>query len=300
MPKDCLPDRIDIVIDSDAANETDDQFAIALALMAAERFQIRAMYAAQFLHVNVYSRGEGMQASYRELLRLLTFFPGRDIPCLPGAAATAEQGGVSAAAWHLVELSRQYDALHRLKVVAIAALTNIAGAILLDPTICERIELWWLGGQLYENPPEEFNLCGDLAAVKIVFDSMVPIVMFPCAGVAQQLILTREAAETHLAAGGVLGAFLFQRFRRAIESWRQSQASLWDIAPFATLLEPAWAELVELPRRKFCPKPLGWRHETAGTIRMCRRLAADQILADFFRRLAAYHAAYPGLTGPDF
>mgnify|MGYP000762333291 CR=1 FL=1 len=39
-------DRIDLVIDTDAATEIDDQFAIAYALLSRERFHIRGIYAA--------------------------------------------------------------------------------------------------------------------------------------------------------------------------------------------------------------------------------------------------------------
>ena len=42
--------RLRIVIDSDAKNEVDDQFAIAWALRSPERFQIEAVYAAPFSH----------------------------------------------------------------------------------------------------------------------------------------------------------------------------------------------------------------------------------------------------------
>ena len=38
-------DRIDLVIDTDAATEIDDQFAIAYALLSRERFHIRGIYA---------------------------------------------------------------------------------------------------------------------------------------------------------------------------------------------------------------------------------------------------------------
>ena len=41
-------DRIDLVIDTDAATEIDDQFAIAYALLSRERFHIRGIYAAPF------------------------------------------------------------------------------------------------------------------------------------------------------------------------------------------------------------------------------------------------------------
>ena len=40
--------KIRLVIDTDAKNEVDDQFAIAWALRSPERFQVEAVYAAPF------------------------------------------------------------------------------------------------------------------------------------------------------------------------------------------------------------------------------------------------------------
>ena len=42
------PGKIKLVIDSDAGNEVDDQFAIAWALCSPKRFDIEAVYAAPF------------------------------------------------------------------------------------------------------------------------------------------------------------------------------------------------------------------------------------------------------------
>ena len=41
--------RLDLVIDSDTGNETDDQFAVAYALMRSDRFRVHALTAAPFL-----------------------------------------------------------------------------------------------------------------------------------------------------------------------------------------------------------------------------------------------------------
>ena len=42
--------RLRLVIDTDAKNEVDDQFAIAWALRSPERFRVEAVYAAPFSH----------------------------------------------------------------------------------------------------------------------------------------------------------------------------------------------------------------------------------------------------------
>lgn len=76
------PGRIRLVIDSDAKNEIDDQFAIAWALRSPERFQVEAVYAAPFSHtVFQHNLGNmdypvvelpdvGMEQSYQEICKI--------------------------------------------------------------------------------------------------------------------------------------------------------------------------------------------------------------------------------------
>ena len=47
-----LPGKLRLVIDSDAKNEVDDQFAISWALRSPERFQVEAVYAVPFSHTS--------------------------------------------------------------------------------------------------------------------------------------------------------------------------------------------------------------------------------------------------------
>ena len=63
---------VDLVIDTDAYNEIDDQFAIAYALCAGERLNVRALYAAPFLNQKSVSPGDGMEKSYQEIRKLLS------------------------------------------------------------------------------------------------------------------------------------------------------------------------------------------------------------------------------------
>ena len=67
---------IDVVIDTDAYNEVDDQFAIAYLLKSKEKFNTKAIYAAPFhnkWNINHPSTGpkDGMEQSYDEILKLL-------------------------------------------------------------------------------------------------------------------------------------------------------------------------------------------------------------------------------------
>ena len=63
---------VDVVLDTDAYNEIDDQFAIAYLLRSKPRLNTVALYAAPFSNALASTPGEGMEKSYHEILHLLT------------------------------------------------------------------------------------------------------------------------------------------------------------------------------------------------------------------------------------
>ena len=62
---------IDVVLDTDAYNEIDDQFAIAYFIRSKEKINAKAIYAAPFFNDRSNSPADGMQKSYDEILKLL-------------------------------------------------------------------------------------------------------------------------------------------------------------------------------------------------------------------------------------
>ena len=67
--------KIDVVLDTDAYNEIDDQFAIAYMLKNPEKLNVKAIYAAPFLNARSTSAGEGMEKSYKEIFKLTDEVP---------------------------------------------------------------------------------------------------------------------------------------------------------------------------------------------------------------------------------
>lgn len=59
------------MIDTDAYNEIDDQFAISYALCASDRVRLLALCAAPFKNERSTGPADGMEKSYQEILRLL-------------------------------------------------------------------------------------------------------------------------------------------------------------------------------------------------------------------------------------
>ena len=63
--------KVKMVLDTDAYNEIDDQFAIAYALLAPEKIDLQAIYAAPFFNTRSQGPEDGMERSYNEILKLL-------------------------------------------------------------------------------------------------------------------------------------------------------------------------------------------------------------------------------------
>jgi len=217
------PGRLRLVIDSDAKNEIDDQYAIAWALRSTERFQVEAVYAAPFSH-NYFRRNVGvpeggiwedpalgMRQSYDEILRLYGLlnldaaghvFHGAE-RYLPLDRRPVESDAVRDL------LSRAMASEEPLYVAAIGACTNIASALLLEPRLKDRLVVVWLGGQPpYFGHGYEFNMGQDIRAAQTLFDSGVPLVWVPCMGVASLLSFSDDEARNKLNGKSRIGTYL--------------------------------------------------------------------------------------------
>ena len=64
--------RVDVLLDTDAYNEVDDQYAIAYLLRCGEKLNVKAITAAPFSNIKVSSPKEGMELSYNEILNILS------------------------------------------------------------------------------------------------------------------------------------------------------------------------------------------------------------------------------------
>lgn len=236
--------RVDAVLDTDAYNEIDDQFAIAYFLKHSDRINPRGLFAAPFLNERSVSPEDGMEKSYHEILKLLALC-GREemIPSVyrgSKAFLPDERTPVlSPAAERLIELSRDYSAENPLYVVAIGAITNIASAMLIDPTLTDRIVLVWLGGHGRVWPDtREFNLWQDVAAARVVMKSGVPFVQLPCMGVVSAFTTTAPEMRYHLLGKNPLADYLAQNVLDCYPGNNSPWSRvIWDVTAVAWLTD---------------------------------------------------------------
>ena len=236
---------VDVVIDTDAYNEIDDQFAISYMLRSKDRLHIKGICAAPFLNSRSASAADGMEKSYQEILKLLELAEEDDLKssvyrgsdCFMADEKTPV---ISDAATYLAELAKEYSSEHPLYVVAIGAITNVASALLMNPDMKENTVIVWLGGHgVHLDHTREFNMYQDVAAARIVFGCGVPLVQLPCGGIVDHFVTSRYELEHWLLGKNKLCDYLVQNTVAEAESYAKGRPwtrVIWDVTAVAWLL----------------------------------------------------------------
>ncbi|MDR0294177.1 MAG: nucleoside hydrolase [Oscillospiraceae bacterium] len=238
--------KIDMVLDTDAFNEVDDQFAIAYMFRNPEKLNVKALYAAPFLNEKSESPKDGMEKSYDEILRLLPLTGRTDMSgsvykgsdrFLPDEKTPV----VSPAAEHLAELAARYTPRNPLYVAGIAAGTDVASAILLNPKIIDSIVIVWLGGHAHHwRDTKEFNLYQDVAAARVIFGCGAPVVQLPCLGVVSAFTVSEAELRKWLLGHNRLCDYLARTAIGEASKYADGKPwtrVIWDVTAVAWLLD---------------------------------------------------------------
>jgi purine nucleosidase len=325
--------RVRVLIDTDAANEIDDPFAIAWALLSRERLQVEATYAApwSFAHrrhmLSDAQRRHFAQRGWDPATVALPCFDPPEVGMQRSHAAIAavyealglpSQGRVlrgstrylssldaperSEAVEHLVATALAMPAGEALYVVAIGCVTNIANALLLEPAIAERIVVVWTSGYPSHapHPNHSFNLEQDLLASQWLLDSGVPHVYLPGFHVGAQLRLSLPEMERWVKGRGAIGEHLFELYTHnplwdllGITSFEAHSWVMWDLINIAWLIEPDWVPS-GIVRTPRLGADKRWRADPARhPMREAHGVQRDAIFGDFFARLSAVPSMRP-------
>jgi hypothetical protein len=343
-------DIVDIVIDTDAYNEVDDQFAIAWALRSPERINVEAIYAAPFCSLAITkvmpppppghacpvmtaeslgpsahfaaTPAEGMEKSYQEIQHLFELL---NIPSdgkiFRGSTTYIENNNgnpiESEAARDLVNRAMNRHNGKRLYVLAIGAITNVVSALMLEPAIADKITVVWLGGQPpYFKNGIEFNLMQDIPASQYLLDCGVPLVLIPCIGVASHLTLTLPELDSLLIGRSVIGTYLGQIVREAVNPSPEAIAMgdlfgyecgmndipmevrrkyttkasawsriVWDISVVGYIMSPNWTTS-SLQPAPVLNDDMTWGHDPSRhPVRLCCYVKRDSMFGDLFMKL---------------
>lgn len=238
--------KIDVILDTDAYNEIDDQFAICYMLKYSHRFNVKGICAAPFFNNKVKSVEEGMLKSYDEILHLFSLMGNEELKqivykgsrhYMPDEATPVE----SEAADFMARLSDNYSPQNPLYIVAIGAITNVSSAILKNPKMKENCVVVWLGGHALDVPfpASEFNMKQDIAGARVLFGCGIPLVLLPCKGVVDRFATSKYELLHLLKGKNALCDYLCDNTIKYVEELTERKTwskPIWDVTAVAWLL----------------------------------------------------------------
>ena len=181
----------------------------------------------------------------------------------------------------------RYSRENPLYIVAIGAITNVASAFLMDPTIAKRTVVVWLGGHSREwHNIKEFNLWQDVAASRVVFASGVPLIQLPCFGVVSAFTTTAPELRYHLLGKNPLADYLAQNvldcYPGATHPWSRV---IWDVTAVAWLTDARRYLLW-----KVCPRRLPgydgqYESQEGAPMVYVYHVRRDRLMGDLFGKL---------------
>lgn len=277
--------RLRVIIDSDAKNEIDDQWAIALAILSPERFEIEGFVGANF--DNVHGGPSGIEASVAEIHTVLekAGMTGR-WPVLPGSHPMRYQFEPSASQGvdFIIERALAGTPEDPLWVVGLGASTDMASALLKEPRIVDRVVAFWHFRTHWPETCYNFNVIGDVRAARILFHSPVSFVLFDTG---TYLRCPMEESARFVAPYGELGRYLHS-YRHREEWYASPRKGFYDLGDIAALVDPDLAcwDVTS------CPE-VGWDlayHFTdkLGSILRCYHVDRDRTFQLLYRKLHAH------------
>lgn len=278
--------RLRVIIDTDAACEADDPFAVVHALLS-KKLDVKAIFATQ------YGCEGSTKASYEEILTILDAME-IQVPVFMGEEGKLSDvvgGELSPAVKFLIEEALREDD-KPLYILSLGAITNIASAIRHCPEIAKHMTVVWIGGQNPEHfvkAHREFNSGNDIEAVNLVVESGVEFWQIPN-NVYGSMHIGLAEIQRRIYPCGKIGKHLFENMINynmsenagwtAGESW-----SLGDSPAVGVVLEPNCGQF-EYREAPIFNEDTTYRFELGRPeIRVYKSINSRFILEDFMSKL---------------
>lgn len=201
--------KIRLIINTDAKNEADDQYAIVHALLT-PRFKISGITAA---HFGTRRTENSMEESYKEILKVLELMDLKEeVRVCKGApkALSDEETPIPSEGADLIIEEALKDDPSPLYVAFLGPITDLAAAYLKEPKIADRLTALWIGGGAWPDGEEEFNLSNDINAANVVFKSNIPLWVIP-KNVYRMIRVSIAELAVNVKPYGEIGNYLYQQ-----------------------------------------------------------------------------------------
>ena len=287
-----------LIVNTDAKNEADDQYAIVHALLSPSLDVVGIVPA----HFGERRSPHSMQESRDEVDLLLGLLGRTDVVVANGAPHAMRNAGTPVDSDGARLIARAAHEPGPLFVIFLGPLTDMASALLLDPTIADNPDLTvvWIGGTPYDEitggeAQGEFNLSNDVISANVVFQSNLRVWQIPMS-VYRMVGVGYAELDEKVAPHGELGAYLVRQlkeFNAAHVDPEIEYRTLGDSPAVSVVLNPDGAI---------------WRHRAVHvfgddarmtnvvvegrTVRVAESVDVRFLLEDMFAKLKA-HAARP-------
>ena len=283
-----------VIIDSDAKNEADDQYAIVHALLS-PTLDVRGIVPA---HFGTRRSTTSMEES-REEVNLLLGLMGLSGSVLVADGATAALTDAitpaPSAGSQLIITEAMKDE-GTLFVAFLGPLTDMASAILEEPAIQDRdVVVVWIGGPAY--PPllsgygPEFNLANDIIAANVVMDSRIPVWQIPMS-VYTLVGVGHEELRQKVEPLGDLGAYLVRQlieFNATEPKVMMDFRSLGDSPAIGAIMNPLGALWNRRPAPRFTADgDMEAADASRRAIQVCESIDVRWLLKDMFAKLRRF------------
>lgn len=243
-------EKLTLIIDADTANEVDDLFALVRAIGAPE-FDLVGITSAQFHTSPLASDNTASESQTinEEIIRLLDR---QDIPLPLGSPlplVDSNQPQPSAAANFIINQAHEMEGDNKLQLVILGSCTNVASAILLDPTIVPKIQVHYLGfwhiPETNHYDKKEFNSGNDTLAINLLLDHPSLDLSVMTATTSQHLVFDKKVVDSQLKGKDGINDYLINRWETYDRWWTEEDPEktkwiMWDVAIIEALAHPEW------------------------------------------------------------
>ena len=239
---------ISLIIDADTANEVDDAFAIARALVE-PGFDIKGLCSAQW-HTQANAPNDSVGRSQQmneDLLALMgksaiTHPMGSNIPMVSPFRAQP-----SPAAHLIIEEAHKMPKGEKLTVLTLGPATNTASALLLDPSIRPKLRCCYLG--LWYNIEDqtwskrEFNTDNDPNALNVLLNTQSLELEIMTATTSKALVFYKKQVDRYFKGKGGIFDYLVTLWENYDRFWQETDPekkhwTMWDVAAIQALAKP--------------------------------------------------------------
>lgn len=231
--------------------EVDDEFALAY-LLKCEKINLKAIYndvsATEESRKNrILAVKNVLRGCHREDLMSYIYTGAKNR--MPDKSTPIESEAVD----DLIKRASNYTNENPLYVIEIGPLTNIASALIKEPSIAEKIVIVAMGGHDFEHEDaKEYNLTADWFAAQHIFKTDVPLVLIPGINVSKKAVLKNKDVLNRLS-GTPIGDYLIWYLRNMFkpDSFENGARIMWDVVPICWFLNEngkyLYSKIVEKP-----------------------------------------------------